>query len=438
MAAIETVGTMADRPGAATEQGALDVAAIRRDFPILSETVNGHPLVYLDNAATSQKPRQVIEALVDYYEHYNSNVHRGAHTLGDRATEAYERTREKVARFLGARDAREIVFTRNTTEALNLVAYTWGAEHIQKGDEIVVSQMEHHSNLVPWQRLAEAKGASLKFAPLTPHHKFDLAAFSELLNPRVKLVAITQMSNVLGTIVPVAEVARLAHAAGAIVVVDGAQSAPHLPVNVQQLGCDFFACSAHKMLGPTGVGVLYGRLELLEAMAPFLSGGSMIGTVTWTKSTWAPVPQKFEAGTPNIADVIAFGAAIDYLERLGMAAIRAHEKALVRHALALLREEHPEVTLYGPNDPEWRGGVVAFTVRNVHSHDVGQILDEQGIAIRAGHHCCRPLHTLLATPESARASFYLYNTLEEVEALSRGLDVVRRVFRRVIERPDNQ
>jgi cysteine desulfurase/selenocysteine lyase len=419
----------------ATTSPKLAVEAIRLDFPILAAEVNGHPLVYLDNAATSQKPRQVIDALVRYYESQNANIHRGAHTLAARATDLYEGTRARLAEFIGARSPEEIVFTRNTTEAINLVAYSWASRHVGRGDEIIVSQMEHHSNLVPWQLLAEAKGAHLRFVPLTPTYRFDMAAYHELLNSRVKLVALTHMSNVLGTITPVADVARLAHDAGALVLVDGAQSAPHLPVDVGALGCDFFALSAHKMLGPTGVGALWARRDLLESMPPFLTGGSMIGDVQWTRSTWAPVPHKFEAGTPNIADVIAFGAAIEYLAQLGMANVREHEKAMTGYALRVLRDAHPEVTLYGPNDLEWRGGVVAFNVRNVHPHDVGQLLDDQGIAIRAGHHCCRPLHTMMAAPASARASFYVYNTFEEIDALSRGLDRVRRVFRQVIERP---
>lgn len=432
MAAIDK-----QRPAGGQRTRALDVEQIRQDFPILARMVNGFPLVYLDNAATSQKPRQVIESLVRYYEHENSNIHRSAHTLAAEATEAYSRTRSLIAHFIGARTADEIVFTRNTTEAINLVAFTWGEQHIRRGDEIIVSQMEHHSNLVPWQRLAEAKGAHLKFVPLTPTHRFDLASFQELLSPRVKLVAISQMSNVLGTIAPVAEVARLAHGVGATVLVDGAQSAPHMPVDVQQLGCDFFAFSAHKMLGPTGVGALWGRYELLDSMPPFLTGGSMIGEVQWTRSSWAPVPQKFEAGTPNIADVIAFGAAIEYLERLGMKAVREHEKEMVQLAVNMLRDEHPELVLYGPTDPEWRGGVISFNFRGArpHAHDIGQVLDEQGIAIRAGHHCCGPLHMLLGAPGSARASFYVYNTPAEIDALSLGLHRVKQVFRRFIERP---
>jgi cysteine desulfurase / selenocysteine lyase len=386
----------------------LDVASIRRDFPILQEQVNGHPLVYLDNAATSQKPRQVIQALVDYYEHHNAPVHRSGHTLGVRASNLYEGTRTRLAHFLNAPDAAEIVFTRNTTEAINLVAYTWGAQHIGAGDEIVLTQMEHHSNLVPWQILAEARGAHLRFVPLTPTYKFDLAAYTQLLNPRVKLVALPHVSNVLGTITPVAEVARLAHEVGAVVLVDGAQSVPHMPV------------------------------DLLEAMPPFLAGGSMIGEVQWTRSTWAPLPQKFEAGVPNTADVVALGAAIEYLDNLGMDRVRRHEVDLTRYALRTLRERHPELTLYGPNDLDVRAGVVAFNLKGgaVHPHDVAQLLDEQGIAVRAGHHCARPLHSVLGAPSSVRASFYVYNTEEEVDALARGLDVIKRVFRGVLERPE--
>jgi cysteine desulfurase/selenocysteine lyase len=431
MAVIDAVGATRHL------EAPLDVASIRRDFPILNETINGHPLVYLDNAATSQKPRQVIQALVDYYEHLNANVHRSGHTLGVRASEAYERSRTLLAAFIGAAESAEVIFTRNTTEALNLVAYAWAAQHLKAGDEILVTQMEHHSNLVPWQQVAEAKGAKLRFVPITPTHRFDLAAFAELLNPRVKLVALPQVSNMLGTIAPVAEVSRLAHEVGAIVVVDGAQSAPHMPVDVQALGCDFFALSSHKMLGPTGVGALWGRRALLDAMPPFLTGGSMIGEVQWTRSTWAPLPQKFEAGTPNIADVVAFGAAVEYLDALGMDRVRAHEVELTRYALQTLRRDHPELTLYGPNDAAARAGVISFNLKNgaVHPHDIAQLLDEEGIAVRAGHHCARPLHGVLNTTASARASFYVYNTPEEVDALSHGIAVVKRVFKRVLERP---
>ena len=379
----------------------------------------------------------MIQALVDYYEHTNANVHRSGHTLGVRASELYERTRTLLAAFIGAPESAEVIFTRNTTEALNLVAFSWGGVNIKAGDEIVVTQMEHHSNLVPWQVLAEAKGAKLRFVPITPTHRFDLAAYAQLLNPRVKLVALPHVSNMLGTICPVAEVSRLAHEVGAVVVVDGAQSAPHMPVDVAALGCDFFALSSHKMLGPTGVGALWGRRELLEAMPPFLTGGSMIGEVQWTHSTWAPLPQKFEAGTPNVADVVAFGAAVEYLDALGMERVRAHEVDLTRYALQTLHQNHPELTLYGPNDHDARAGVIAFNLKNgvVHPHDIAQLLDEQGIAVRAGHHCARPLHGILNTTASARASFYLYNSAEEVDALSRGLELVKRVFKRVLDRP---
>ena len=431
MAVIDAVSAQ-QRPDAP-----LDVASIRRDFPILAEEVNGHPLVYLDNAATSQKPRQVIQALVDYYEHYNSNVHRSAHALAVRASERYERTRTLLAAFINAPSPDEIVFTANTTEAMNVVVNSWGGSHLQPGDEIVLTQMEHHSNLVPWQVLAEAKGVHLRFVPLSPTYKFDVAAFTQLLNPRVKVVSVPHVSNVLGTITPVAEVSRLAHQAGAVVVVDGAQSTPHMPVDVQALGCDFFALSSHKMLGPTGVGALWGRRELLEEMPPFLTGSSMIDEVQWTRSTWAPVPKKFEPGTPNIADVVALGAAIEYLDALGMERVRAHEVELTGYALKSLRERHPELDLYGPSDLNARGGVVSFNLKGgaVHPHDVAQLLDEQGIAVRAGHHCARPLHGVLHTAASVRASFYVYNTLEEIDALAQGLEVVKRVFRRVLERP---
>jgi cysteine desulfurase / selenocysteine lyase len=408
----------------------LDLDAIRKDFPILSQEINGHPLVYLDNAGTSQKPRQVIQALVEYYERDNSNIHRANHTLGARATEKYEAARARTATFIGASDPREIIFTRNTTESINLVAYAWGMANVKRGDELVVTQMEHHSNLVPWQRLAEMKGAHLKFVPLTPTHKFDVAAYRALLSEKTRLVAVSHMSNVLGTITPVAEISRLAHEVGALVVVDGAQSAPHLPVDVRALGCDFFAFSAHKMLGPTGVGVLWGRLDLLEAMPPFLSGGSMIGQVQWQKSTWAPVPLKFEAGTPNVGDVIAFAAALDYLSALGMENVRGHERELTEYALHVLKEDHPDLIVYGPGDLDARGGVVSFNMAEFHPHphDVGQLLDDHGVAVRAGQHCCGPLHQMLGAPASARASFYLYNTRADVEALSAGIKQVKKVF----------
>ena len=424
-----------DKTAPVTENHSLDVETIRRDFPILATQVNGHALVYLDSAATSQKPRQMIDALVGYYSSQNANIHRAAHTLASQATELYETTRQKLARFIGAPSPDEVIFTRNTTEAINLVAGSWGAAKVHAGDEIVLTQAEHHANLVPWQVLAQSRGASLRYAPIDADGLVDLDAYRALLSPRTRVVAITHVSNVLGTIAPVAEMTRLAHAVGAIVVVDGAQSAPHLPIDVAALGCDFFALSAHKMLGPTGVGALWGRRKLLEAMPPFLTGGSMITHVDWDHSTWAPIPQKFEAGTPNIADVIAFGASIDYLEALGMEAVHRHEQEITAYAIATLRERHPAMTIYGTDDTDVRGGVVTFNIRNVHPHDVSEILDGRGIAIRAGQHCAHPLHKVLGTGATARASFYLYNLNREVDALSDGLAQVETVFRRVIDRP---
>jgi cysteine desulfurase/selenocysteine lyase len=403
----------------------------------LQTSVNGHPLVYLDNAATSQKPRQMIDALVNYYTFQNSNIHRAAHTLASTATERYEATRQKLARFIGAPSPEEVIFTRNTTEAVNLVAFSWGLSNVSAGDNIVMTQVEHHSNLVPWQRVAEATGATLAYVPIDHDGMLDLDAARDRIGPRTRVVAITHMSNVFGTIAPVADLVRITRerAPGAIVVVDGAQSAPHLPINVDALGCDFFALSAHKMLGPTGVGALWGRRDLLDAMPPFLTGGSMVGHVSFETSTWAPVPQRFEAGTPNIADVIAFGASIDYLEALGMGAVRDHEREITAYALATLRTRHPALTIYATDDTRVRGGVVAFNVRNVHPHDVSEVLDGRGIAIRAGQHCAHPLHAILGTVATCRASFYIYNLHEEVDALSDGLAEVERVFARAIARP---
>jgi cysteine desulfurase/selenocysteine lyase len=405
----------------------MNLERIRADFPILAREVHGKPLVYLDNAATSQKPRQVIQALVEYYERCNANVHRGIHALAEEATEAYEATRRKVARFIGADGPDTIVFTRNTTESINLVAYAWGRQNVGPGDEIVLTEMEHHSNLIPWQILAQEKGARLRFAEVLEDGSLDLEQVGELIGPRTKLVAMVHQSNVLGTINPVAEVAGLAHERGALMLVDGAQSVPHMPVRVGDLGCDFLACSSHKMLGPTGVGVLWGRRELLESMPPFLGGGEMISDVDRDRSTYNELPWKFEAGTPNIADVVAFGAAIEYLEAVSMAAIREHERELVTYALERLGEL-PDVTLYGPRDPARRGGVVTFNLGSLHPHDVSAVLDYEGIAIRAGHHCCQVLHKKLDLPATARASFYLYNTQAEVDALVAALERAREVF----------
>jgi cysteine desulfurase/selenocysteine lyase len=403
---------------------------VREDFPILRRRVHGKPLVYLDSAATSQKPRQVIDALVRYYEEYNANVHRGIYAIAEEATARYEEARGKVAAFIGARRPEEVIFTRSTTEALNLVAYAWGLHHLREGDEILLTEMEHHSNLVPWQIVAAMRGATLRFLPFDEEGFLVLDDLERVLTERTKVVAISHQSNVLGTINPVAEIAERAHAVGAVVVVDGAQSVPHMPVDVQELGCDFLAFSGHKMCGPTGIGALYGRYELLEAMPPFHGGGEMIQLVHLHTSTYKDPPWKFEAGTPNIADAIAWGVAVDYLSGIGMEAIRAHEKELVRYALNRL-QEMGEVKVYGPRDVERRGSAIAFNVAEVHPHDVAQVLDQEGICIRAGHHCTQPLHRRLGVAATARASFYLYNTEEDVDKLVAGLRRVRELFSRV-------
>ncbi|MBI3321961.1 MAG: cysteine desulfurase [Candidatus Omnitrophica bacterium] len=409
---------------------ALDVQRIRQDFPILSRTVHGKPLVYLDNAATTQKPRQVIEALTHYYSHSNANIHRGIHTLAEESTEAYEAVREQTAHALHASSARSIVFTRNATEAINLFAHAWGRAHLKAGDQILLSEMEHHSNLVPWQLLASATGARLAFVPITDDGRLRLDQLDDLLSSRTKLVAITQMYNVLGTINPIDQIVERAHRRGALVVVDGAQSAPHLPVDVQRLGCDAFAFSAHKMLGPTGVGVLYAREELLESMEPFLGGGEMIADVQLTASTWNEIPWKFEAGTPNIADVIAFGEALAYLQRVGLDRIHAHERELTAYAISRLSGLEG-MTLYGPSlVVADRGGVVSFNLEGLHPHDVGTVLDAEGVAIRAGHHCAKPLMRRLGVAATARASFYLYNSLEEVDQLADAIRSAQVFFNR--------
>lgn len=405
----------------------LDVAKIRQDFPILERMVNGKQLVYLDNAATTQKPVSVVEALTQYYYTNNANIHRGIHTLSEEATQAYEQTREKVARFIDAPESRSVIFTRNTTESINLVMFSWGRQNVAEGDEIVLSAMEHHSNLVPWQMLAKEKGAHLKFIELTPAGELDMQSAGNVINSKTKLVSITQMSNVLGTINPIRELAELAHKAGALVFVDAAQSVPHLPVSVRQLDCDFLAFSFHKMLGPTGVGILWGRTELLQKMPPFMGGGDMIASVWREKFRANELPWKFEAGTPNIADVIAASAAIDYLERLGMSAVRQHEQQLTQHALDRL-SALPGITIYGPPDATKRGGVVSFNLQGVHPHDIGQILNESGIAVRAGHHCCQPLMRELDVMGTARASFYIYNTEQEIDALCHALREAERIM----------
>ncbi|MGC8783670.1 MAG: cysteine desulfurase [Armatimonadota bacterium] len=407
-------------------QTSYDVQTIRADFPILQRRVGSNRLIYLDNAATSQKPRQVIDALVHYYENTNANVHRGLHTLAEEATEAYESARAKVARFIGA-EPESVVFTRNTTEAINLVAYAWGLANLKAGDVVVLSEMEHHSNIVPWQLVARITGARLRYVPFTPEGELDMDALERILQQEPKLVAITHVSNVLGTINPVEQITHKAHAVGAKVLIDGAQAVPHKPVNVARIDCDFYAFSGHKMLAPTGIGALYARRELLEEMPPFMGGGSMIRRVTPEYSTWADIPTKFEAGTPNIADGIAFGAAVDYLQRIGIESVQQHEQQLAAEALRLLEAEE-DIVVYGPRDPKRRCGLVSFNFKHVHPHDVAQILDQRGIAIRAGHHCCQLIMRRLDVTATARASFYLYNTIEEVHAFWKALDDVRKVF----------
>jgi cysteine desulfurase/selenocysteine lyase len=401
------------------------VEKIRQDFPILERKIGEKKLVYLDNAATSQKPRQVIEVLTDYYEHHNANVHRGAHLLAEEATAAYEESREKVAHFLGVPDATGLIFTRGTTESINLVAYAWGRKNLREGNEIVLSEAEHHSNLVPWQLAAQATGAKLRFIPILEDGTLDMEEAERLVGPKTKLVGCIHASNVLATINPVRELAELAHEYDALILVDGAQSAPHLPVDVDDLGCDFFACSGHKMLGPTGVGVLWGRPELLKEMDPFLGGGEMIREVHLDHSTWNDLPYKFEAGTMNIAQAIGLGAAVDYLEGLGMENIREHERQIGEYAYRSLSEIE-DITLYGPEKD--RTGLVSFSLPDVHPHDLSQLLNEEGIAIRSGHHCTQPLMRRLGTVATVRASFYLYNTEKEVDALVGAIENAREFF----------
>ena len=402
-------------------------ATIREDFPILRQRVNGHPLVYLDSASTSQKPRQVIAALVRYYEEYNANVHRGVYSIAERATAEYEAARAKVARFLGAGGADEIIFTRNVTEALNLVAYAWGRRHVGPGDEILTTEMEHHSNLVPWQLLAEERGARLRHIPFDDRGRLVLDDLDRLLTDRTRIVALVHVSNTFGTINPVAEIARAAHARGALVVVDGAQSTPHRAVDVRALGADFFGFTGHKMLAPMGIGGLWGRRDLLEAMGPFLGGGEMISDVWLDHAQWNELPWKYEAGTPNVGDAIALGAAVDYLERLGMDAVAAHEREITEYAMERLGEV-PGLRLLGPGARE-RGGVVSFAIEGIHPHDVAQVLDTEGVCVRAGHHCTKPLHRKLGIGASVRASFYVYTIKEEIDVLTRALEKTRELFR---------
>ena len=405
-----------------------NTATRRADFPILQQEHHaGVPLIYLDNAATSQKPRVVIEAVDDYYRRYNANVHRGVHKLSEEATSAYEQARIKIRKFINASSKREIIYTRGTTEGINLVAQTWGRANLKQGDVVISTQMEHHSNIVPWQILAAEKGFTLKYIPVLDDGTLDLDAYTRFLNEGgVKLVTVMHVSNVLGTINPVVAMAKQAHDAGALILVDGAQSIPHMAIDVQALDVDFFTFSGHKMLAPTGSGVLYGKRDLLEALPPWMGGGDMISTVRLEGSTWNDLPYKFEAGTPSIAEAIGLGAAVDYLSEIGMENIQAHEREITAYALDRLAEV-PGVTVYGP-EAEKKGAVAAFTVQGIHAHDVAQLLDAEGVAVRAGHHCAQPLHERLGVPATARASFYLYNTLEEVDALVAGLYQAQKRF----------
>ncbi len=400
-------------------------AAIREQFPILHQEINGHPLVYLDNAASSQKPLAVIEAIERYYRWANANVHRGVHTLGSRATDAYEGAREKVARFLNARSASEIVFTRGTTTALNLVASSYARSVLREGDEIVLTPMEHHSNLIPWQQAAKACGATLKYIPLQEDGSISLEDVEKTVTSRTKIVTTAHVSNVLGVTNPVKEIAAIAHRVGAVMVVDGAQSAPHMKIDVQDLDCDFFAFSGHKMCGPTGIGALYGKLSLLESMEPIEFGGEMIDHVDLYDSTWKEVPWRFEGGTPIIAGAVGLAAAIDFLQEVGLDRILEHEKKLAAYAVSRLSEIEG-ISIYGPRDN--RAGLVTFNLADIHPHDVATVLDSYGIAIRAGHHCCQPLMRWLKVSATARASFYLYNTEDEIDRLAEGLVRTKEYF----------
>jgi cysteine desulfurase/selenocysteine lyase len=405
----------------------LNVAKIREDFPILAREVHpGVPLVYLDSTATSQRPRQVVEAMDHLTYHSNANIHRGIHVLAEEATAAYEEARVKIAKFINAPAARQIIYTRNTTESINLVAYSWGRANLSAGDLIILTEMEHHSNLVPWQILAAEKDLRLEFIPVTDDGLLDLGAFRELLKLEPKLVAFAHMSNVLGTITPAKAIIALAHEAGAITLVDGAQSVPHLPVDVQDLDVDFLAFSAHKMLGPTGIGALYGKQELLQAMPPFLGGGDMIKRVELRSFQPNSIPHKFEAGTPAIAEAVGFGAAVDYLNQIGMKVVEAHEQHMVAYALERL-EEIPGVRVLGP-EPQHKGAVVAFLLDDLHAHDISQVLDMSGIAVRAGHHCAQPLHDKFGITSTARASFYVYNSTDDVDRLVDGIYKVKKMF----------
>jgi cysteine desulfurase/selenocysteine lyase len=408
-------------------QPGLNVSAIREDFPILQQTVNGKPLVYLDSTSTSQKPEAVLRAMDEYYRRFNANAHRGVYYLAEEATARFEGARKKIQKFINAKSYREIVYTRNATEALNLVAYTWARQNIRAGDEIVTTLLEHHSNIVPWQLLAREKNATLQFIEVDDQARLRPDHIEQFITAKTKLVAVTMMSNVAGTITPLKAIIERAHAVGAVVVVDGAQGVPHSPVDVQALDCDFLAFSGHKMLGPF-LGILYGKRALLEAMPPFLGGGDMIREVYRDRATWNELPHKFEAGTPAIAEAVGMGAAIDYLNTLGMENVRAHERDLIAYALRKFRELDG-VRVIGPQDPEQRGAVLSFDLAGVHPHDVAQIFDREGLCVRAGHHCAMPLHEHYGLAATTRASFYVYNTPEEVDKLVETISKVRQIFK---------
>lgn len=404
-----------------------DASIVREDFPIFKRKIHGNKrLVFLDSAASSQKPQQVLDAMDHLYTHDYANIHRGIHELAEQATAQYENARKRIADFIGIPDSSEVIFTRNTTESINLVAYAWGRKNLQAGDRILLTEMEHHSNLVPWYMLAEEKGVQIDFIPISPDGLLDMEQFNILLQKQPKLVSFTHVSNVLGTINPVVEMTALAHQSGALVLVDGAQSVPHLPVNVSQLGVDFYAFSAHKMCGPTGIGILYGKRTLLENMHPFLGGGDMIRKVTFKGFSANEIPYKFEAGTSAIAEAIGFAAAVEYLDAIGMQAIHEHEKVITKYACEQLAVI-PGLSIMGPSK-DMRGGVVSFEMENIHPHDVAQVLDAEGIAVRAGHHCAMPLHQKLNVQASTRASFYLYNTTQDVDDLVRGIYQVKEIF----------
>ncbi|ECL0250191.1 cysteine desulfurase [Listeria monocytogenes] len=405
----------------------IDIQKIRADFPILAQEINEKPLAYLDNAATSQKPKQVIEALTHYYEFDNANVHRGVHTLAARATDAYESARGKVAKFIHAREVAEIIFTRGTTSAINLVVDSYAEANIEAGDEIVISYLEHHSNLIPWQQLAKRKGVVLKYIELEEDGTISVEQAKKTIGEKTKIVALAHVSNVLGTITPIKEIAAIAHQFGAVILVDGAQAVPHMEVDVVDLDADFYAFSGHKMMAPTGIGALYGKHELLDAMEPTEFGGEMIDFVELYDSTWKELPWKFEAGTPIIGGAIALGAAIDYLAEVGLANIHAHEQALASYAIEEMSKIEG-ITIYGPKDASKRCGLVTFNLEGTHPHDIATILDEDGIAIRAGHHCAQPLMKWLDVSSTARASFYIYNTKEEIDALIDGLKLTKEYF----------